>query len=85
MLACDLLMDVRASHTISAEQMVRLERMIFGDGTPDGDQLDLLYLIDTYLQRPDPRWADLLARAASLALTGGTGKLAPAKRLARAA
>jgi len=85
MLACDLLMDVRASHTISADQVVRLERMIFGDGTPNGDQLDLLYLIDTYLQRPDPRWADLLARAASLALPGGAAKPAPGTALARAA
>ena len=38
--------------------------MVFANGAPSGDQLDLLYLMDTYLQRPDPRWADLLARAA---------------------
>ncbi len=68
MLASDLIMDVRASRTISADQMERLERMVFGNGTPNGDQLDLLFLMDTYLQRPDPRWAELLARAAMTAL-----------------
>ena len=70
MLASDLIMDVRASRTISADQMERLEKMVFGNGRPSGDQLDLLYLMDTYLQRPDPRWAELLARAAMTALAG---------------
>jgi hypothetical protein len=53
MLASDLIMDVRASRTISPHQMERLEKMVFGNGRPSGDQLDLLYLMDTYLQRPD--------------------------------
>ena len=73
MLASDLIMDVRASRSISADQMERLERMVFGNGKPSGDQLDLLYLMDTYLQRPDPRWADLLARAAMTALAPAIG------------
>jgi hypothetical protein len=68
MLASDLIMDVRASRSISADQMESLEKMVFGHGRPSGDQLDLLYLMDTYLQRPDPRWAELLARAAMTAL-----------------
>jgi hypothetical protein len=68
MLASDLLMSVRASRSISPDQVESLERMVFGSGTPSGDQLDLLFLMDTYLQRPDPRWAELLARAAMTAL-----------------
>jgi hypothetical protein len=73
MLASDLIMDVRASRCISTDQMERLELMVFGNGRPSGDQLDLLYLMDTYLQRPDPRWADLLARAAMTALAPAIG------------
>ena len=73
MLASDLIMDVRASRSISPDQMERLERMVFGSGKPSGDQLDLLYLMDTYLQRPDPRWAELLARAAMTALAPAVG------------
>jgi hypothetical protein len=68
MLASDLLMDVRASRAISPDQMERLERMVFESGAPSGDQLDLVFLIDTYLQRRDPRWAELMARAAMAAL-----------------
>lgn len=68
MLASDLIMDVRASRSISADQVQSLERMVFAEGKPSGDHLDLLFLMDTYLQRPDPRWADLLARAAMSAL-----------------
>ena len=72
MLASDLIMDVRASRSISPDQMERLERMVFGSGRPSGDQLDLLYLMDTYLQR-HPRWAELLARAAMTALAPSIG------------
>lgn len=68
MLASDLIMGVRASRTISADQVESLEKMVFADGKPSGDHLDLLFLMDTYLQRPDPRWADFLARAAMSAL-----------------
>jgi hypothetical protein len=42
--------------------------MVFAGGAPSRDQLDLLYLMDTYLERSDPRWAELLARAAHEAL-----------------
>jgi hypothetical protein len=68
MLASDLVMDVRASRSISPDQVERLERLVFGSGAPSGDQLDLLFLIDTYLQGHNPRWAELLARAAMSAL-----------------
>ena len=64
MLATDIFMDVRAARSISPDQVMRLERLVFANGAPSGDQLDLLYLMDTYLRRPDPLFADLLARAA---------------------
>ena len=68
MLASDLVMDVRASRSISADQVERLERFVFANGAPSGDQLELLMLMDTYLQRRDPRWADLLSKAVLTAL-----------------
>jgi hypothetical protein len=68
MLATDLIIDVRASRRISAEQVDRLERMIFETGAPGGDQLRLLFLIDSYLQQREPRWIDLLTRASMAAL-----------------
>jgi hypothetical protein len=64
MLASDLLINVRASRDISADQVLELERMVFAAGAPSRDQLDLLLQIDTYLQRSDPGWAKLLSRAA---------------------
>ena len=76
MLATDIFMDVRAARHISADQISRLESLVFSDGGPSGDQLDLLYLMDTYLQRPDPRWGDLLARAASALGSQKTAKAA---------
>ena len=85
MLASDLIMDVRASRAISADQVVQLERMIFAGGAPSAEQLDLLLLIDAYLERSDPCWAELLARAAQAAMghadeekPGGAGATAPA-------
>jgi hypothetical protein len=68
MLTSDLLMEIRASRRISSEQIARLERMVFGSGTPSRDQLELLLLLDTYLQRRDAGWAELLARAAAAAV-----------------
>ena len=76
MLACDLVMSVRASRTISAEQVERLDRIVFSNGAPSGDQLDLLHLIDSYLMRRDPRWADLLARAIEAGAPRATRKAA---------
>jgi hypothetical protein len=68
MLTSDLLMDIRAARRISADQITRLERLVFGTGTPSRDQLELLLLLDTYLQRRDAGWAELLARAAAAAV-----------------
>ena len=85
MLACDLLMNVRASRAISGDQVAQLERLVFGRGTPSRDQLDILFLIDTYLRRPDPSWADLLARAALAALVPAAEAQSRPVPLARAA
>jgi hypothetical protein len=73
MLACDLILEVRASRSLNAEQVSRLERMVFGQGRPDREQLDLLFVIDAYVMRADPAWAALLARAALSALVAGPG------------
>ena len=70
MLVSDLLLEVRSSRSLSADQVARLERQIFGAGKPSREQLDLLFLVDTYLQRADPSWALLLSRAALSALVG---------------
>jgi hypothetical protein len=64
MLATDLIMDVRASRTITPDQVHRLERVFFADGAPSTDQMHLIRLIDSYLQRRIPCWAELMARAA---------------------
>jgi hypothetical protein len=86
MLACDLIMDVRASRTISADQVDQLERMVFSGGAPGTDQLDLLYRVDAYVQRAHPRWAELLERAArEAAADGRTGRVSANGRAARAA
>jgi len=71
MLACDLILEVRASRSLSAEQVTRLERMVFGTGKPTRDQLDMLFLINGYVLRADPSWGNLLARAALAALVAG--------------
>ncbi len=68
MLASDLIMMVRASRTISADQVDGLEKLVFGSGGPSEEQIDLLFLMDSYLDRPHPRWAELLTRAALAAL-----------------
>jgi len=85
MLACDLILAVRASKSVSADQVKSLERMVFGSGTPSREQLELLFLIDGYALRADPSWAALLARAALSALVAPPGELAQASAVARAA
>lgn len=85
MLASDLMVQVRASRSLSGNQVAQLERMVFGAGRPSRDQLDLLFLIDTYLQRADPSWGELLTRAAVTALVAAPGELAPAGGVTRAA
>ena len=63
MLACDLILAVRASSCISGEQVKRLEREIFSDRAISAEQLDLLFLLDHYAERVDASWTPLLARA----------------------
>ena len=77
-MACDLMVEVRASRSLSGDQVTKLERMIFEAGNPDRDQLELLFLIDTYLERADPSWGELLHRAAASAIGGGQGPRAEA-------
>ena len=67
MLACDLILEVRASRSLSADQVRQLERMAFGCAQPSRDQLELLLVIDQYVMRADPSWTVLLARAAEAA------------------
>ncbi len=71
MLACDLLLQVRASRSVSGEQIRALDRMVFGAGKPSRENLDLILLIDRYVQRADPNWGALLARAALASLVAG--------------
>ncbi len=85
MLTCDVLMHVRASRSLSGEQVAQLEALVFGAGVPGRDQIDILYLIDTYLQRRHPRWVDLMDRVAHTlvpAADAGQSSIAP---LAKAA
>lgn len=82
MLACDLIIDVRASHTISGEQLKRLEHMVFAAGAPGRDQLELLLILDTYLERKNPGWAQLLTRAADAATERSVASIAPRAKAA---
>lgn len=67
MLACDLMVEVRASRSVSAEQAARVERIVFGGGEPDSEGLELIFAIDRYAERTDRRWDDLVAKAMCLA------------------
>ena len=79
MLACDLILEVRSSGSLSADQVRQLERIAFGCGQPSREQLELLLIIDQYVMRADPSWTVLLARAAEAA------KSVPYSRFAAAA
>ncbi len=87
MLACDLIMNVRASRTISADQVDQLERIVFAGGAPGPDQLELLDRVRSYVQRAHPRWAELLERAAreAAAEDGQTDRASAPGTAARAA
>lgn len=65
MLACDLILEVRASRLLSRMQVARLEREVLAGIDRHG--LDLLFLLDRYAERADPTWPPLLARAAAAA------------------
>ena len=71
MLACDLVLQVRASRSLTGEQISYLDNIVFGAGKPSRENLDLIMLIDGYVQRADPSWGALLTRAAMAALVGG--------------
>jgi hypothetical protein len=80
-LACDLIMEVRASRSVSAEQAARVERMVFGGGRPAAEQIELILAMDGYVERADPCWDDLVARAAAASVSArldGAAKKQPA-------
>ena len=79
MLACDLILEVRASRCLNRDQVLRLERMVFGHGAPNRDQLEMLLLIDSYGLRTDPSWAQLLARVECALLEPGSAPVLPPK------
>jgi hypothetical protein len=66
---CDLILEVRASRMLSADQVARIERAIDGCAL-DRHELDLLFLLDRYAERAHPSWWALLARAVAAAETG---------------
>ena len=63
MLACDLIMEVRASRSVTADHAARLERSMPIGSPVIAEQIDLLFQIDHYAERADPAWTKLLARA----------------------
>ena len=64
MLACDLILEVRATRCLSRAQVARLEREV-AVGV-DRQDLDLLLLLDRYAEKADPAWRALLAEAVEL-------------------
>jgi hypothetical protein len=69
----DIVAEVRASRSISADHVKRLKQAI--DGKPDRHQLSLLLLVDGYAERADPSWQALLAWVVEAAGLQGTGDL----------
>jgi hypothetical protein len=63
MLACDLIVEVRAARSVSAEQAARLERSLPIGATISRETIDVLFTIDLYAERAAPAWTQLLARA----------------------
>jgi hypothetical protein len=85
MLACDLILEVRASRSLNRDQVSRLERMAFGAGEPSREQLDMLFMVDRFVIRAPPAWRPLLARAAAALLDAGAEAEKSAAVAARAA
>ena len=73
MLACDLIMEVRASRSVSAEQAACVERIVFGGGEPDAGGLELIFAIERYAERADRLWDELVAKAMRLAASARAG------------
>jgi hypothetical protein len=63
MLACDLMMEVRSSRSVTAEQVRRLEHALPIGSPVIAEQLDFLFQVDHYAERADRGWTRLLARA----------------------
>jgi len=82
MLACDLMMDVRSSRSVTAEQVRRVERAMPIGSPVIAEQLDFLFQVDHYAERADRGWTRLLARAVISGMVLGeapTGALSEAK------
>lgn len=62
-MACDLMMEVRSSRSVTAEQVRRLERAMPIGSPVIAEQLDFLFQVDHYAERADRGWTKLLARA----------------------
>ena len=77
MLACDLILEVRASGVLGAEQVARLERMIFANGEVGPEQLEMLAFVGRYVRKAHPSWALLLERTAAAANAAGPAEAAP--------
>jgi hypothetical protein len=63
MLACDLIVEVRAARSVNAEQVARLERLAPAGAMVSRETIDFLFTIDRYAERVAPAWTQLLARA----------------------
>ena len=63
MLACDLIVEVRAARCISAEQTAEVERLMPIGEAISREMLDFLFTVDGYAERAAPAWTQLLARA----------------------
>jgi hypothetical protein len=70
MLSCDLVVAVRASRSLNRAQAAKLERDLHGRSLEPHER-DLLFLLDSYAERADPAWGNLLARALDAAPVGG--------------
>lgn len=63
MLACDLIVQVRASRSVSAEQAREMERSISHGIAIPHEIIDFLFRVDRYAERAALEWTQLLARA----------------------
>jgi hypothetical protein len=61
---------VRASRALNRVQVAQLERQLRGRALTPHER-DLLFLLDSYAERADPAWGNLLARAVDARPGGG--------------
>jgi hypothetical protein len=69
MLSCDMVVAVRASRSLNRAQVAQLERQLRGRALEPHER-DLLFLLDSYAERADPAWGNVLARALDAAPAG---------------